>query len=364
VRQTWVLLVDAYRELNAKRLFWITLILSGAFIGAFALIGFHAGELTFAGYQMPLLSSEYKPMFSTLVIGLWLTWAALILALISTAGIFPDLISSGTIDLYLARPMSRLRLFLTKYFGGLLFVAIQVAVVAVGAFIVMRWRGGVWMPSLFLAIPLVVLVFSYIFAVCVLMGVWTRSVIAALLLSILAWGFFSITQMTENGILTWKKEIEHRIDQDQRTIADADADLQRYQQHPTDDLLGVGAALAKTRRGDAQTQLPGLQHDLWLPQLLYRFAVSAWLAVPKTSETADLLDRYLMSDEEAGVPIEQREQRDAARGRPQRQERDDAALEVLEERRHRSIPLILGTSLLDEAVCLGLAAWIFCRRDY
>ena len=42
-----------------------------------------------------------------------------------------------------------------------------------------------------------------------------------------------------------------------------------------------------------------------------------------------------MSDEEAGVPIEQREQRDAARGRPQRQERDDAALEVLEERRHR-----------------------------
>jgi ABC-type transport system involved in multi-copper enzyme maturation permease subunit len=356
--------VDAYRELNAKRLFWITLVLSGAFIAAFALIGFHAGELTFAGYQMPLLSSEYKPMFSTLVIGLWLTWAALILALISTAGIFPDLLAGGTIDLYLARPMSRLRLFLTKYFCGLLFVAIQVAVVAVGAFIIMRWRGGEWMPSLFLAIPLVVLVFSYIFAVCVLMGVWTRSVIAALLLSILAWGFFSITQMTETGILSWKKEIENRIDHDQRTIADADADLDRYQKHPTDDLLGVGAALAKTRRSDAQTQLPGLQHDLWLPQLLYRFSVSAWLAVPKTSETSDLLDRYLMTDQEAGVPMEQREQRDATRGRPQRQERDDVALEVLEERRHRSVPLILGTSLLDEALCLSLAAWIFCRRDY
>ena len=40
--QTIALLVDAYRELNAKKLFWVTLILSGVLVGAFACVGLDA----------------------------------------------------------------------------------------------------------------------------------------------------------------------------------------------------------------------------------------------------------------------------------------------------------------------------------
>ena len=49
--QTLALIVDAYRELHSKRLFWITLILSAAFIGGFALIGYNDEGLTLAGHQ-------------------------------------------------------------------------------------------------------------------------------------------------------------------------------------------------------------------------------------------------------------------------------------------------------------------------
>jgi ABC-type transport system involved in multi-copper enzyme maturation permease subunit len=73
----------------------------------------------------------YKWVFSVFVIGIWAKWAALVLALISTASIFPELIASGSIDLYLSKPISRLRLFLTKYVGGLLFVVLQMTIFAV-----------------------------------------------------------------------------------------------------------------------------------------------------------------------------------------------------------------------------------------
>ncbi len=204
--QTWALLLDAYRELNAKKLFWITLILSALAVGAFALVGVNQHGLTLAGTQFDIPGARglYKALYSQVIIGWWLTWGAMILALISTSTMIPDLIAGGTIDLYLSRPMSRLRLFLTKYVCGLLFVAAQVGVVAVGSVAIVRWRDGEWIPSLLLSVPLVLLVFSYVFAIAVFIGVWTRSAIAAILLSILAWGFFSITQWAEQSLGIWQ----------------------------------------------------------------------------------------------------------------------------------------------------------------
>src|SRR5205085_9269224 len=104
-------------------------------------------------------------MFSELGVGIWLTFAALILAIVSTASLFPDLITGGAIDLYLSKPISRLRLILTKYATGLLFVALQVLVFCAASFLVIGLRGGVWEPRLFLAVPIVLCFFSYLFCI-------------------------------------------------------------------------------------------------------------------------------------------------------------------------------------------------------
>ena len=185
--QTLAIFLDAYRELNAKRMFWVTLALSGLFIGGFALLGIGNGSLTVLGFDFPVPMPElmYKVVLRQAVIGFWLAWGATVLALVSTAGIFPDFLAGGSVDLYLAKPIGRVRLFLTKYAAGLLFVLLQVLVFTVGAFLVAGLRAGQWEPSLFLAVPLVVCFFSYLYAVCVLLGVLTRSTIAALLLSAL-----------------------------------------------------------------------------------------------------------------------------------------------------------------------------------
>ena len=202
--QTIALIIDAYRDLNARKLFWITMILSGVVMVAFAFLGVSEPNLTFAKWHFdmtPLPASVvYKTVFSYAVIGVWLSWAAIILALVSTAGLYPDLISGGTIDLYLSKPIGRLRLFLTKYFTGLLFVTLS------SGFSLFHWHmlsfsaGGAheWLPSLFLAIPIVVCLFSYLFAFCVFLGVWTRSTIAALLLTVLLWLFLWGIQTADN----------------------------------------------------------------------------------------------------------------------------------------------------------------------
>src|SRR5205814_2315275 len=167
------LLVDAYRELNARKMFWIVLILSGVAMAAFSIIGVGPTNLTFLRAKIPNFGIPplvfYKSLFSSVVIGLWLTWAATILALISTSSIFPDLIAGGSIDLFLAKPISRLRLFFTKYFAGLLFVVLQVVIFCVVSYFVLGIRGGFWRPAVFWALPIVVCFFSYLYSVCVLL---------------------------------------------------------------------------------------------------------------------------------------------------------------------------------------------------
>ena len=98
--QTLAIFLDAYRELNSRKLFWITLILSVVVVVSFALVGINEEGLRLIVWDVPfplnttLMSAEtfYKTMYVTLGIQIWLAWVATILALVSTASIFPDLI--------------------------------------------------------------------------------------------------------------------------------------------------------------------------------------------------------------------------------------------------------------------------------
>src|SRR5204862_1450850 len=132
--QTWAIFVDAYRELNSKRMFWVTLVLSGLVVAAFATVGLTERGYSVLGWEnVSWFNSKVvsRPMFYHWIFGefgvkRWLAFVATTLALISTAGMVPDLITGGAIDLYVSKPIGRLRLFLTKFAAGLLFAALQV----------------------------------------------------------------------------------------------------------------------------------------------------------------------------------------------------------------------------------------------
>src|SRR4051812_37984179 len=96
--QTAAIFVDAYRELNAKKLFWITLILSLLVVIAFAFVGINERGVSIFGKTMPgawntsIIPRDtfYKFLFTQLAIPIWLGVAAAILALISVGSVFPD----------------------------------------------------------------------------------------------------------------------------------------------------------------------------------------------------------------------------------------------------------------------------------
>ncbi len=383
--QTSAIFVDAYRELNARKLFWIVLILSSLAIIAFA--GFRADDqyLTYFGLKFPDWGipprTMYKTIFTNFVVGLWLTWAATILALISTAGLFPDLISGGSIDLFLSKPISRIRLFFTKYVDGLLFVILQVTVVCTLGFFILGLRGGGWLPQIFWGIPIVVAFFSYLFSVCVLLGIITRSAFAALPLTILFWVICWGVSTTELVFLNFRTEARldiNRLNMQIDTYDKRIAQMQPRPQPPTNQpttqptsqpaeprlLTDFKATRERLvlEKGPRETSLERWKtwHDIF-------YSIKTFL--PKTSETIGLLDRYLVSSEEsAALAATADDDR-----KSKRKSDDDAEIEVPKERtdiavdrqlRDRSVFWIVGTSLLFELVVLSLAAWIFSRRDF
>ena len=78
-------------------------------------------------------------------------------------------------------------------------------------------------------------------------------------------------------------------------------------------------------------------------------------ALPKTTETIGLLERWVVRL--ANLP-----ERPPSNG-PDRA-MIESQLEFAAAIRQRSPWWIVGTSLGFEVVVMGLAAWIFCRRDF
>ena len=393
--QTIALLRDSYRELNAKRLFWVVLAITALGVGLFASVGLSNGSLTVLTWTTPIRypfitpATLYKQQFVNWGVSVWLTWAASILALVSTAGIFPDLMAGGSIDLYLSKPISRPRLFATKVLGGLLFVALQVTVFCLGCFIVLRVRGGVWQPGLFVAVPLVVLMFSYLFAVCVLVGVVTRSTIAALLVTLLFWLALFGLQFAEQIVLTLQLAHRQQAVQVDRRIASLQTRLDHIRNQPaaptsapTDPSLPRPGTLLEKTLDSLRLQRQAIADDYLATP--HNILLGVLAPLPKTSGTVEVLERQLLrltdlppvaaadpatddADVDAdGPPARDGGNEDARRRRGRREESDMDALkrEVLEHNRARSAGWILGSSVAFEAVVLGLACWLFCRRDY
>jgi ABC-type transport system involved in multi-copper enzyme maturation permease subunit len=377
VRQTLAILHDAYRELNSKRMFWITMILSGLAMGVFAVVSISDNGLQLAGYRMEMgiipPQSLYKWLFSTVMIGWWLTWAATILAIVSVGSIFPDFLSGGSIDLYISKPISRLRLFFTKYLAGMLFVLLQVSIFAIIAFFVIGFRGHMWEPGLFLAIPIVLCFFSYLFCLNVLFALLTRSAISALLLTILCWAMIFGVHFAEIRLIAISRINQRRVDIINRELARMDA-LAATTQPSIKLPFGLKAQnplLVRVNNSPFRAKLVAKRDqnldNVRTLSVWHKFIYPVKLLGPKTTETIDLLDRELLSkDEFLDLMNSIRDNSPHRRANDLLGENDMMFLddEIDAVKRSRSTAWVIGTSLGFEAVVLGISAWIFCRRDF
>lgn len=384
--QTKALFIDAYRELNAKKLFWITMVLNLLAVIIFASLGINDKGVTFWHWSFEsflfntnLVSEElfYKLQFTSWGVGFWLSWVTTILALVSTAGIIPDLISGGTIEPVLSKPIGRIRLFLTKYLTGLLFVALQILVFSLGCFIVLGIRGGSWEPGLFMALPIVLAFFSFLYSFCALVGLLTRSTIASLLLTLLFWSMIFIVNLGDSAMLQqregWKVQLQDRQAAIDPQVRFAETRLEQWRdegrpipgedeplpENAADALEVANPTLRQARQRLADAEAAVETWETWAQRVFLLKTV-----LPKTQETIALLERHLISMEELETLMG---------GNADRFEPNDdtpvmadprASKGVAEAIRNRSVWWVLGTSFIFEGIVLVLCCLIFARRDF
>ena len=115
----------------------------------------------------------------------------LLIGMIITSFFIPNMLRKGSVDLLISKPVSRSKLLVFKYIGGLTFMFLVTAFTVGGIWFVLAVRSGFWDPSFLVAIPVLTFTFASLYALSTLTATFTRSAIAAMLISI-GFAFFLV----------------------------------------------------------------------------------------------------------------------------------------------------------------------------
>ena len=385
------MLIDTWRELTSRFLFWIVLAISAFIVLLLTSVGFdetgislwwglsHSEhELLRRGTRN--LDVVYRAFFSDVLVGFWLTYAATFLGLISTASVFPDFLSGGGVDMLLAKPRRRASIFIAKFVASLLFAAVPVTLVCLGVLLSMRMALGVWEFDILYALPYVLLFYSSLFAVCVLVGTVTRSALASLLLTVVIWGLFLAAGAVESTAGFAYDQIQEDIERVQN--GDERPKNKRKRRGPPravevemeedefdfEDEGEFDQAPSEESAFDRAARLESLEEFAANAALTERIASAIRWPLPKGVEIIDLMrERSTPEDDPnvfialgmtmSGQPIELAETVGSLA--------DQVTDNILSARKvRRSNRYVIGTTVLFQDVTLGLAIGWFTRRDY
>jgi ABC-2 type transport system permease protein len=97
------------------------------------------------------------------------------LAIFATAHLVPRMQEKGTIDLYLSRPVSRVKLILSRYTAGLILAGSNVLYLIGSIWVIVAWKTHVFHPRFFLAGGVILFLIATLLAFAFLIGVITSS---------------------------------------------------------------------------------------------------------------------------------------------------------------------------------------------
>lgn len=112
--------------------------------------------------------------FQLVIVSLLYTFG-IVLALFATCNLVPRLCAEGWVGLLLAQPVTRPTLLLGRALGGVAVVAINIAYLIGGSWLILRWKTGLGNQGYLLAGALILVAFVACYAAMVLVGVVTRS---------------------------------------------------------------------------------------------------------------------------------------------------------------------------------------------
>jgi ABC-type transport system involved in multi-copper enzyme maturation permease subunit len=144
------------------------------------------------GFGMMKFSSPRPKDDSVRHVQLWLAailadTAGVLLALLWTAGFLPTFLEPQSATVLLAKPASRTAILCGKYFGVVLFVALQALVFVACTWLALGMKTGVWNAIYWFAVPLLTLNFAVFYAVSTFLAVVSRSTVVCIFGTLLFW---------------------------------------------------------------------------------------------------------------------------------------------------------------------------------
>jgi len=127
------------------------------------------------------------------------------IGIVVTSAMIPDMFQAGSLHLLLSKPVSRAGLLLAKFVGATAFIALNVAFILLGFFLLVGWRLELWNPGILLCIPVFVFIFTIFYSVSMLSGLIWKNAIVSIAITALFWAFcttIGITHDVMSGIVT------------------------------------------------------------------------------------------------------------------------------------------------------------------
>jgi len=371
--QTIAILQDSMRELKSRSLFWFTLSISVIVsVALFGLIGFDDKGwyiLWFDTNEFDLLKKGSPGardlmgwLFGGALMWWWLTWGSIIVALIATAGMVPDLVTGGAIDLALSKPISRVKLFGTKVLGAMVFTLLQVTICVSIAYLLLGLRFGMWFHQAWLAVPLVTLQFLYLYVVMAFVGLVTRSTLTSLLVVLLFWGMVSLVQLAEN-------QMNRIVTEAKSTVNAAETRITDIRKRAEDEGRKINV-LEEGRINGAEARAQPMRSLIGAVEPWHGRVSVFELCVPKTGDLqkiiaarmdAPTLDELIMRLN--GFDPEQIAK---MTGDDVETARDMQSAGVAGSRAVRDVDpwKSICSSLIFTGLVFGASLWVFCRRDF
>ncbi|HKO54327.1 MAG TPA: ABC transporter permease subunit [Thermoanaerobaculia bacterium] len=105
------------------------------------------------------------------------------LAIFATAHLVPRMQEKGTVDLYLSRPISRVKLLMSRYLAGLLLAGTNIFYLIGSMWVIVLWKTHVVHPRFLLAGVIIFFVVATLLAFAFLVGVVTSSTAVSIMTS-------------------------------------------------------------------------------------------------------------------------------------------------------------------------------------
>lgn len=142
----WTIVKMSFREMLSKRIFFITLFMTAAFLAVYGVATYFAAKEAFDSVDDSSMQHMMEwAVVSTQLLGMGLYFGSFIvslLAILSSVGSIASEIESHQIDTWLARPLSRRDFVLGRFIGQSVLLLIYAAIVFSGIVLINQIVGG------------------------------------------------------------------------------------------------------------------------------------------------------------------------------------------------------------------------------